>query len=121
MLAAGDKEKVNFLYPVRDGSEILPGSNAWVLAGSRTASGRPLLAGDPHLAYSMPGIWYLTHLKAPGLNVAGAAIPGLLCIIIGHNDRIAWGMTNLQFDVQDLYHEKLDLRSGRYVLRGRLE
>jgi len=121
LLAAGDKEKVNFLYPVRAGSEVQPGSNAWVLAGSRTASGRPLLAGDPHLAYSIPGIWYLVHLKAPGLHVAGAAIPGLPCVILGHNDRIAWGVTNLQFDVQDLYQEKLDLRSGRYVFRGRLE
>lgn len=119
--AAGDREKVNFLFPVRAGSEPLPGSNAWVMAGSRTAAGRPILAGDPHLAYSIPGIWYLTHLKAPDLDVAGAAIPGLPGVIIGHNQRIAWGMTNLAYDVQDLYIERLDPRTGRYLFRGQLE
>ena len=121
MLASGDREKVNFLFPVRAGWEPLPGSNAWALAGSRTASGRPILAGDPHLAYSIPGIWYLTHLKTPGLDVTGATIPGLAGVILGHNDRIAWGVTNLAFDVQDLYVERLDPRSGRYVFRGQLE
>ncbi len=120
MLETGDPEKVGFLFR-NAGGEIQPGSNAWVLGGKRTASGRPLLANDPHLEYSIPGIWHAVHLKAPGLNVAGVAVPGLPCVILGHNDRIGWGATNLQFDVQDLYIEKLDARTGRYVFQGKLE
>jgi len=74
-----------------------------------------------HLEFSLPGIWYMTHLQAPGLDVAGVALPGAPGIIVGHNQRIAWGITNLQFDVQDLYIEKLDERTGRYVYRGQME
>ena len=121
MLARGDARKVNFLFPIRAGTEPQPGSNAWALAGSRTASGKPLLSNDPHLEYSVPGIWYMTQLEAPGLDAAGVTIPGLPGIVIGHNRRIAWGMTNLEFDVQDLYIEKLDDRSGRYLFRGQME
>lgn len=121
LLANGDREKVEFLFPNRAGNEIQPGSNAWVLAGKRTASGRPLLANDPHLEYSMPGIWHMVHLKAPGLDVAGVALPGVPCVILGHNDRIGWGATNIQFDVQDLYIEKLDPQTGRYVFAGNVE
>ena len=73
-----------------------PGSNAWAIAGSHTASGKPLLSNDMHLEYSLPGIWYMTHLEAPGLDVAGVALPGAPGIIVGHNQRIAWGITNLQ-------------------------
>lgn len=118
LLAGGDPRKVNFLLPVRSGSEVQPGSNAWAIAGSHTASGRPLLSSDPHLEYSIPGIWYMIHLRAPGLNVAGVSLPGAPGVIIGHNDRIAWGMTNLHFDVQELYVEKFDGRTGRYEFRG---
>ena len=121
LLEGGEPDKVGSLFPVRTGAESQPGSNAWVLAGGRTASGRPLLANDPHLEYSIPSIWYMVHLQTPGLNVTGVSFPGLPCVILGHNDRIAWGMTNVQFDVQDLYIEKLDGQSGRYVFRGRLE
>ena len=121
MLAQGDARKVNFLFPVRTGAEPQPGSNAWALAGSRTASGKPLLSNDPHLEYSLPGIWYMTHLQAPGMDAVGVTVPGLPGIVIGHNQRIAWGMTNLEFDVQDLYIEKLDDRTGRYLFRGQVE
>jgi len=121
MLAAGDAQKVNYLFAERSGDEPPPGSNAWALGGSHTASGKPLLANDPHLEYSFPGIWYMTHLQAPGLDAAGVAIPGLPGIVIGHNQRIAWGITNLQFDVQDLYIEKLDDSTGRYLYRGQVE
>jgi penicillin amidase len=121
MLAQGDAEKVNALFPIRTGAEPQPGSNAWALAGSRTASGKPLLSSDPHLAYGLPGSWYMTHLEAPGLDAAGVTIPGLPGIVIGHNQRIAWGMTNLEFDVQDLYIEKFDERTGRYLFRGQPE
>lgn len=82
------------------------GSNNWVVAGSRTASGKPMLANDPHLGLGAPSIWYQTHLAVPGeLNVIGVTFPGAPGIIIGHNDDIAWGVTNLGPDVQDLYLE----------------
>ena len=105
MLETGERSKVEFLFPVRTGHEPQPGSNAWAIAGSRTASGKPILANDPHLEFSIPSPWYLVHLQAPGLNVTGATIIGLPAVIIGHNDRIAWGATNLQFDSEDLYRE----------------
>ena len=73
-----------------------------------------------HLEFSIPGVWFMTHLAAPGMNVTGVALPGVPGILAGHNDRIAWSETNLGFDVQDLYIEKMDLRTGRYVFEGRL-
>jgi penicillin amidase len=121
MLAAGDAHLVSELFPLRAGGEEHPGSNAWAMAGSRTASGKPLLSSDMHLEYSLPGIWYMTHLTAPGLDVSGVALPGAPGIIVGHNRHIAWGITNLHFDVQDLYIEKIDERSGRYLYDGRVE
>ncbi|HYO91273.1 MAG TPA: penicillin acylase family protein, partial [Pyrinomonadaceae bacterium] len=83
-------------------------SNNWVVSGKRTASGKPLLANDPHLLPSAPSIWYMVHLSAPGLRVAGVTSPGLPGVVIGHNDRIAWGFTNVGPDVSDLYLEKFD-------------
>ncbi|MFN2598550.1 MAG: penicillin acylase family protein, partial [Pyrinomonadaceae bacterium] len=83
-------------------------SNNWVVSGRRTASGKPLLANDPHLDASAPSIWHMVHLKAPGVNVAGVTAPGAPGVILGHNDQIAWGATNLGPDVQDLYAEKFD-------------
>jgi penicillin amidase len=121
MMADGDPRKVEFLFPVRSATEPLPGSNAWVLAGSHTASGKPLLSNDMHLDYSLPGIWYMVHLSAPGLDVSGVALPGAPGVIVGHNQRIAWGITNLGYDVQDLYIEKFDDRTGRYLYRGQVE
>jgi penicillin amidase len=120
MLADGDKAKVNFLFAARSGNEPLPGSNAWALASSRTASGKPILSNDMHLEYSLPGIWYMTHLQAPGLDVSGVSLPGVPGVVVGHNQRIAWGITNLQFDVQDLYLEKMD-ENGRYLYKGQVE
>ena len=90
---------------------ILPpsgqGSNNWVVDGSRTRTGKPLLANDPHLAVALPSVWFECHLVAPGLDVAGVALPFSPGIVIGHNDRIAWGFTNTEGDVQDLYLERL--------------
>jgi len=97
-------------------AEGLAASNNWVVSGQRTASGKPLLANDPHLAASAPSIWYLMHLSAPGLRVAGVTIPGAAGIVIGHNERIAWGLTNLAPDVQDLYLEKFDAANPRRYL-----
>jgi penicillin amidase len=120
-LAAGDPNKVNALFPVRSGAETPPGSNAWAVAGALTASGRPILAGDMHLEATIPSIWYLAHLEAPGLNVSGVSLPGVPGIIAGHNERIAWSTTNLGFDVQDLHSIRIDERTGQYVYAGKLD
>lgn len=77
-------------------------SNAWVADGSRTRSGRPLLANDPHLAVQLPSTWFECELEAPGLHVTGATLPGLPGVMIGHNDDIAWGITASMADVQDV-------------------
>ena len=103
LLERATLEQVNMLMPVRSGAEVAPGSNAWAVSGAQTATGKPLLANDPHLDYSIPSIWHTIHLKAPALNVIGVTVPGLPGVILGHNERIAWGVTNLGFDVQDLY------------------
>ena len=121
MLGAGDRAKVNFLFPPRSGGELQPGSNAWAVSGAHTASGKPVLCDDMHLEYSIPGIWYMVHLRAPGLDVSGVSLPGTPSVIVGHNQRIAWGVTNLHFDVQDLYIENLDPATGRYLYRGQWE
>ena len=84
------------------------GSNNWVLGGARTQSGKPLLANDPHLGMTAPALWYLAHLSAPGMNVIGASIPGIPGIVLGRNDKIAWGFTNTAPDVQDLYVERIN-------------
>jgi len=120
MLEKGDKQKVEFLYPARTGTEIAPGSNAWAISGAHTASGKPILAGDPHLEWSIPSPWYLVHLKGGDLDVTGASLPGIPAVIVGHNRRVAWSVTNLEFDVQDLYAEQIDLQSGRYQMNGQV-
>lgn len=83
-------------------------SNNWVVSGKRTATGKPLLANDPHLQPSAPGIWHMVNLSAPGIHVSGVTMPGAPGVVLGHNDHIAWGATNLGPDVQDLYVEKFD-------------
>ncbi|HYD60075.1 MAG TPA: penicillin acylase family protein [Noviherbaspirillum sp.] len=83
------------------------GSNNWVVGGSLSTSGKPLLANDPHLGLSAPALWYFAHLSAPGLNVIGATLPGIPSVVLGRNDRIAWGFTNTAPDVQDLYIERI--------------
>ena len=88
-------------------------SNNWVVSGKRTATGKPLLANDPHLPASAPSIWYMMHLSAPGLRVAGVTAAGLPGIVIGHNASIAWGYTNVGPDISDLYIEKFDKENPR--------
>jgi penicillin amidase len=89
-------------------------SNGWVIHGSRTASGRPILANDPHLAIEMPSVWWEVHVVAGALNVAGVTIPGIPFVVIGHNARIGWGLTNVGSDVQDFFVEQLDPSRQRY-------
>jgi penicillin amidase len=84
------------------------GSNNWVVAGALSETGMPLLANDPHLGLSAPALWYFAHLAAPGLNVIGATLPGMPSVVLGRNDRIAWGFTNTAPDVQDLYIERVN-------------
>lgn len=115
-----DKDKVDFLFPVRSGDEPLPGSNAWAISGAHTVTGKPLLANDPHLEWSLPSTWYMVGLRAPGLNVVGASLPGVPAVVVGHNDRIAWGITALQFDNMDLYEEQVNLRTGQYMYKGQV-
>jgi penicillin amidase len=91
------------------------GSNNWVVAGSHTTTGKPLLANDPHLALSAPAIWYYAHLQTPDLDVTGASLPGLPFVVLGRNAHVAWGFTNTGPDVQDLYLEQIDpSNSNRY-------
>ncbi|GGL01762.1 penicillin amidase [Deinococcus radiotolerans] len=89
------------------GLQHLPGkgSNDWVIGGSRTVSGKPILADDPHLALTAPMLWYLADVQGRDLKAIGASIPGLPAIVIGRNERVAWGVTNVNPDVQDLYVE----------------
>ncbi|MPZ61258.1 MAG: penicillin acylase family protein [Propionibacteriales bacterium] len=99
------------------------GSNAWAVSGERTSTGLPLLANDPHLAPSIPGIWYQMGLHCTTVDadcpfdVSGFTFSGLPGVVIGHNDTIAWGFTNLGADVADLYVE--DVRGDSYRYKGR--
>jgi penicillin G amidase len=88
------------------------GSNNWVAAGSRTVSGKPLLANDPHLGLSTPSLWYFAALTAPGLNVIGATLPGVPGVLLGRNDRVAWSFTNAGADQQDIYIERVNPANG---------
>ena len=89
-------------------AEHLSASNNWVVSGKKTADGKPLLANDPHLNAGQPPIWYLVNLSAPNLKVAGVTFPGSPGVVLGHNENIAWGATNVGPDVQDLYLEEFD-------------
>lgn len=82
------------------------GSNSWVLGPTQTDNARPLLANDPHLSVTMPGAWYEIHLDCPDYKVSGASLTGVPAVVIGHNEEIAWGITNSFADVQDLYVER---------------
>lgn len=91
-------------------------SNSWVLGPSRTASGKAILANDPHLHHTAPGLFYAMHLKAPEIDVIGATLPGTPAILLGHNRHLAWALTTTFADTQDIYLEKVDPEDpGRYV------
>lgn len=109
-------------------SRVLPGagegigSNCWALAGSRTATGKPILAGDPHLAVRNPSIWYEIGLEGAGYKLVGFSFAGIPGIVIGHNDRIAWSLTYAYSDTQDLFVERQDPADPRrYEYKGQYE
>ncbi len=95
------------------------GSNSWVVDGTKSATGQPLLSNDPHLSMQMPGVFYAMHLVAPDFEVMGATLPGLPGVMLGHNRHIAWGVTNTMADFQDAFIEQIDsLNPRRYFYKG---
>ena len=94
------------------------GSNNWVVDGTLTATGRPLLANDPHLGTHVPSLWYLAHMTAGDFDVIGATLPGAPAVAIGRNRFIAWGESNVAADVEDLYLEHLDQGGKSAEFRG---
>jgi penicillin amidase len=113
--AALDRKSATALLDIRRQMQTLigitgreKGSNDWVIGGSRTDTGMPILADDPHLASSIPSIWYLAEVQGDTLHVTGATFPALPLFPIGHNEQIAWGVTNMGPDVQDLYLERVN-------------
>ncbi len=112
ILSAGNQLK-------KTGLEIFNGSNNWAVSGAKSESGKPLLANDMHLGLFAPGIWYQIHqVSGNNLNVTGVAVPGQPFVICGHNDSIAWGMTNVYVDDLDFYAETLNKDSTHYLLNG---
>jgi penicillin G amidase len=98
------------------------GSNNWVVAGTKTQSGSPILCNDPHLELSLPSIWYEMQLVSPTSNAYGVSLPGSPFVIIGFNDSIAWGVTNAQRDVKDYYEIKFkDASKKQYWYNGQWE
>jgi penicillin G amidase len=102
------------------GLEVFQASNNWVVSAVKSKTGKPILANDMHLDLNAPGIWYQIHQEVPGkLNVTGVALPGQPFVICGHNDRIAWGMTNVMLDDMDFYIETLSpADTSRYKFNG---
>jgi len=84
------------------------GSNAWVISGAKSVTGKPILANDPHLILMSPARWYELHIKTPSMDVAGMSIPGVPFIVVGRNQRVAWGVTNAMMDDEDFYIEEVD-------------
>jgi penicillin amidase len=102
------------------GLQVFHGSNNWVVGGPKTISGRPMLANDMHLGFNAPGVWYQMHQVVQGkLNVTGVVLPGQPFVVSGHNDSVAWGLTNVMNDDIDFYKETLNPNdSNQYKLNG---
>jgi penicillin amidase len=90
------------------------GSNNWVISGAHTISGKPLLSNDMHLGHQMPNLWYEAHLRSGNFDVIGVTLPGYPYVIVGHNQRVAWGFTNVGPTVEDAFIEKFN-QDGRYL------
>jgi penicillin G amidase len=118
-LSQGSSEVRDFLLGSARAEAL--GSNNWVVDGTLTATGRPLLANDPHLGTRIPSTWYLAHVAGGGFEIIGATLPGAPAVALGRNRFIAWGATNVAADVEDLYLEQLDA-TGRFAeFRGAKE
>lgn len=114
---AGQVERL--IQAIPDALKPMRASNVWALAGARTATGKPLLANDPHLSFGNPNLWYLARLEMPGLTLAGATVPGTPVLVLGHNGHIAWGLTTTHSDTQDIFIERLAPGdTGRYLIPG---
>lgn len=113
------------LTELSDSLPVLPGegigTNLWAVSPARSTTGAAVLANDPHLPASTPGTWYVAHLSAGGLDAIGATLPGIPAVIMGRNREIAWGVANLNPDVQDLFAERLDEDGARAEFRGEWE
>jgi len=95
-------------------ARMVIGSNNWVVSGAHTVSGKPLLSNDMHLGHQMPNLWYEAHLRSGNFDVTGVTLPGVPYVIVGHNQRIAWGFTNVGPTVEDVYVETFDAE-GQYL------
>jgi len=95
------------------------GSNNWVVNGSKSVSGKPIIANDPHLALGAPSKWFVAVIKSPEWSAAGFTIPGIPLIIIGKNENIAWSVTNIMLDDTDFYNEQIDSSGTSYSLNGK--
>jgi penicillin amidase len=111
-LSATSSDKEDYLAQLLGDPNASWGSNNWVVSGSRTTTGKPILANDTHLNQSMPSIWYQNGLHGGRFNTVGYTRAGVPLVLIGHTERVAWGITNLNPDVQDLYIEKFDNRDN---------
>ncbi len=118
LIAQAEKVRKDSLERIGVYAENLSASNNWVISGKRTLNGKPILANDPHLQAAQPPIWYLVNLDAPNFHVAGVTIPGSPGIILGHNENIAWGATNVGPDVQDLYLETFNDKNQYKTPKG---
>ncbi|AGK60495.1 Protein related to penicillin acylase [Archaeoglobus sulfaticallidus PM70-1] len=109
-----DKELLDWLKPFEKKGDV--GSNNWVISGKYTANGKPILANDPHLSLTVPPVWYEMHIKTDEINVRGVTFPGIPVIIIGMNDHVAWGVTNVGADVIDFYYYVT--KGDKYLYKG---
>ena len=98
--------------------EAMNGSNDWVVSGAHTVTGKPLLSNDMHLGHQMPNLWYEAHLKSGNLDVAGVTLPGMPYVIVGHNQRIAWGFTNVGPTVADAFVENFNAQGAYQTPQG---
>lgn len=109
-------------FPGAPEPDYIPGSNNWAVHGSKTSSGKPLLAGDPHLGLSLPSVWYEVQLHTPAANVYGVSLPGTPGVVIGFNDSVAWSVTNAGRDVLDHYRVAFrDKKKQQYRYQNRWE
>lgn len=116
-----DSELESLLATIDSSPVEFSGSNSWVISGKRTKSGFPILANDPHIKFSLPGIWYEAHLHSPGFEVYGHFLPTIPFPILGHNKHHAWAFTMSLIDDMDFYREKIDYDKNLVMYKGKWE